>query len=162
MCVHECRTTIDDQAYVATLSARRDLRLLDVSTVLREDVTEFESLDLAVEMLFLAGRHAHPICRDIAVAAHEKGFDGLVYPSYFTLARTGGMPFPTAYGLALRRFPSQADQIEATVIRNLALFGRPIADGLVTVDCVNRIVLNRVAYDIQFGPGDFKDREFGG
>jgi len=159
VCIHECRTTVDDQTFIATLRPTRDLRLLDLSAVLKENVTEFESLDLAVAMLFLAGRHSYGICREIAAVVREKGFDGLVYPSYFTLARTGGMPFPTVYGLSLRRFPSQAEYIQATVIRNLALFNRPIADGCVTVDCINRVVLNRVAYDIQFGPGDFGNRD---
>ena len=159
VCVHECRTTVDDVAFVATLSPARDLRLLDLSAVLKEDVTEFESLDLSVTMLFLAGRHTYGISRTIASVAHERGFDGLVYPSYFTLARTGGVPFPTVYGLSVRRFPSQAEYIQATVIQNLALFGRPIVDGLVRVKCVNRLVLNRVVYDLQLGPGDFGSRD---
>lgn len=102
VCVHECRATVDDLVFVATLSPARQLRLLDLSAVLKEDVTEFESLDLSVAMLFLAGRHAYKISREIAAAARENGFDGLVYPSYFTLARTGGMPFPTVYGLSIR------------------------------------------------------------
>ena len=138
VCVHECRTTVDDLVFVATLSPARHLRLLELSAVLKEDGTEFESLDLSVAMLFLAGRHTYGICRQIATFARYTGFDGLVYPSYYTLARTGGMPFPTVYGLSGRRFPSQAEYIQATVIRNLALFGRPIAEGTVTVACINR------------------------
>jgi hypothetical protein len=161
VCIHECRTTVDDLVYVATLSPTRGLRLLDVSALLKEDVTEFESLDLAVQMLFLAGRHSYRICREIAAAARQRGFDGLVYPSYFTLARTGGMPFPTVYGLSVRRFPSQAEFARAVTIRNLALFGRPIAEGTARVVCINRLVLNRVVYDIQFGPGDFRERDRG-
>jgi hypothetical protein len=161
VCVHECRTTVDDLTYVATLSPTRGLRLLDVSALLKENVTEFESLDLAVQMLFLAGTHSYRICREIAAAARQRGFDGLVYPSYFTLACKGGMPFPTVYGLSIRRFPSQAEFARTMTVRNLALFGRPIAEGTARVVCINRLVLNRVVYDIQFGPGDFRERDRG-
>jgi hypothetical protein len=38
---------------------RRSLRFLDLSVVLIEEhVTEFESLDMAIHMLFLAGKHS--------------------------------------------------------------------------------------------------------
>jgi len=56
VCVHECHVSAEDQVYVATFLPTRDLKLLDLSALLREEhVTEFESLDLAVHMLFLAG-----------------------------------------------------------------------------------------------------------
>ena len=69
VCVHECRVTAEDELYVATLSPTRDLKLLDLSVLLREeDGTEFDSLDMAVHMLFLAGKHSYEISRDSAVA----------------------------------------------------------------------------------------------
>ena len=107
VCVHECRVTAEDELYVATLKPNRELRLLDLSVLLREDrhVTEFESLDIAVHMLFLAGKHSYNITRSIAAATHDAGFDGLVYPSYFSLLRIGVMPFQTTYGISHRRFP---------------------------------------------------------
>ena len=48
---------------MATLRPVRDLELLDVAALLDETqkVDEFESLDLAVNMLFLAGEHSYPI-----------------------------------------------------------------------------------------------------
>lgn len=39
VCVHECRVTVEDQLYMATLAPVRDLRLLDLTAVLEEDVT---------------------------------------------------------------------------------------------------------------------------
>ena len=106
-CLHECRVTAEDDLFVATLSPSRDLELLNVATLLDEslEVSEFESLDLAVNMLFLAGEHSYPITRAIAWAARCAGFDGLVYPSYFSMLRNGVKPFETTYGISHRRIP---------------------------------------------------------
>ncbi len=156
VCIHECRATVDDLIFVATLTATRDLRLLDLTALLTEDVTEFESLDLAVQMLFLAARHSYEICRAVAVAARAEGFDGIIYPSYFGHARAGGIPFEAPfYGISVRRVPQFAEYARSKVIPNLALFGRPLAEGSVSRRCINRLILHRVAYDVRFGPGHF-------
>lgn len=154
VCLHECRVAAEDDLYMATLGPASSLRVLDLSTLLVEDVTEFESLDLAIHMLFLAGKHSYDIARDLAKAAHAAGFDGLVYPSYFSMLRTGHMPFETAYGLSLRRFPSRRKYEQAKVVQNLAAFGRPIQDGRVEVRCIDRLMLNHVEYSFHFGPVD--------
>jgi len=138
--------------FVATLAAKRDLKLLDLTALIPEEETEFESLDMAIHMLFLAGKYSYPISRDIALAAHKAGFDGLVYPSYFSLLRTGGLPFETMVGMSLRRLSRFADYERAKIIPNLAIFGRPIEDGLVSVQCINRLIMRRVEYDLNFGP----------
>jgi RES domain len=153
VCVHECRVTAEDELYMATLAPTRELRLLDLTELLLEEkVTEFESLDMAVHMLFLAGAHSYEIAREIAREAHGAGYDGLVYPSYFSLLRTGGTPFETSYGISHRTVPHLANREKAKIIRNLAIFGRPIEQNTVVVRCINRLIMTRVAYDIQFGP----------
>ncbi len=153
VCVHECRVTAEDELYVATMLPVRSLRLLDLSILLKEErVTEFESLDMSVHMLFLAGSHSYKITRAIADAARSEGFDGIVYPSYFSLLRLGVMPFQTVYGISQRRIPQLQEHEQAKAIPNLALFGRPVADGLVSVQCINRLILSKVAYDFHFGP----------
>jgi hypothetical protein len=153
VCVHECRVTAEDELYLATLAPTRELRLLDLTELLQEEgVTEFDSLDMAVHMLFLAGKHSYEITREIARAAQVAGYDGLVYPSYFTLLRTGGMPFETTLGMSLRRISIAADFEKSKIIGNLALFGRPIEQGSVSVRCINRLILSRVAYGFLFGP----------
>jgi hypothetical protein len=153
VCVHECRVTAEDDLYVASLAARRNLKLLDLSTLLREEgITEFESLDMAVHMLFLAGQHSYDITREIAHAAHSREYDGIVYPSYFSLLRTGHMPFETIYGLSSRLFPQLHDYEKSKTIPNLALFGRPIAEHNVQVRCINRLILSSVDYGFHFGP----------
>jgi hypothetical protein len=153
VCVHECRVTAEDDLFVATLSPTKNLRLLDLTELLQEkDATEFESLDMAVNMLFLAGKHSYPITRQIALAAHAANYDGLVYPSYFSLLRTGGMPFETVYGISHRRIPALAANEKSKVIANLALFGRPIAEGKTVIQCINRLILTRVDHGFHFGP----------
>ena len=125
---------------------------MDLTDVLKEETTEFESLDMAVHMLFFAGEHSYEISREIASAAYKAELDGLIYPSYFSSVRTGAMSFDTAYGISVRRFSSYTNQATSQVIENLALFGRPIEKGTVIVKCINKLVLNRVIYDVQFGP----------
>lgn len=149
----KCRVAAEDDLFVATLAPKEDMQLLDLTVVLNEEgVTDFESLDLAAHMLFLAGNHSYKISQAIALATRDAGYDGLVYPSYFSLLRTGAMPFETIYGISHRRIPALSDRERLKMISNLALFGHPIKDGRVIVRCINRIILNRVAYGIHFGP----------
>lgn len=153
VCIHECRVTAEDEIYVATLKPQRDLRLLDLTHVLKESVTEFESLDMSIHMLFLARSHSYEISRAISLAAKDAGFDGIIYPSFFSLTRTGGHPFETTYGLSLRRFHPQAEEyVKAFTIPNFALFGRPVEDLLVRVECINRMILTHIGYQGHFGP----------
>lgn len=155
LCIHECRVTAEDELYVATLKPKRALRLLNLSEVLNEDTTEFESLDMAVHMLFLAGEYSYKISREIAVAARNTGYDGMIFPSYFSLLRTGAMPFETTYGLSHRRIPSMQEHENSKISPNLALFGQPIAEGLIEVVCINKLVLHRVEYNAHFGPVEY-------
>lgn len=62
------------------------------------------------------------------------------------------MPFQTSYGISHRRVARLTESEKAKIIPNLALFGRPIAQGAVLVRCINKLILNRVEYGIQFGP----------
>ena len=153
ICIHECRATAEDDIFIATLKLDREMRLLDLTHVLKEDVTEFESLDMAVHMLFLARPHSYEISRAIALSAKDAGFDGLIYPSYFSLVRTGGRPFETTYGLSLRQFHPQAEEYgRAVTIPNFALFGRPLENRSVRVHCINRLILTQIGYLGHFGP----------
>jgi hypothetical protein len=87
------------------------------------------------------------------LAAKDAGFDGLIYPSFFSLIRTGGHPFETSYGLSLRRYHPEAEKYaQAFTIPNFALFGRPLENLLVRVQCINRLVLTQIGYLGHFGP----------
>jgi hypothetical protein len=152
-CIHECRVTADDETFVATLAPTRNLRILDLTELLTEEhVTEFESLDMAIHMLFLAGEHSYEIAREISRASHGAGYDGLFYPSYFSLLRTGAIPFETTYGISHRRVPSLVHREKSKIVPNIALFGRPLESGVVRLQSLNKLILNRVEYSIHFGP----------
>lgn len=156
ICIHECRASIDDEIYVATFKTSRKLRLLDLTHVLEEDATEFKSLDMAIHMLFLAKSHSYEISRAIAKAAQLAGFDGVIYPSFFSLVRTGGHPFETSYGLSLRRYhPEREKYANAYTIKNLALFGYPLQSELVKINSINRLIITQVGYQGHFGPVEY-------
>lgn len=152
-CVHECRVSAEDDLFFATLSPVRPLKLLDLSPVLSEDrVTEFESLDMAVHMLFLAGEYSYDISQALGRAAYEHRYDGIMYPSYFSLLQTGAMPFETGYGLSLRRVPQFATREAAKIVPNVGLFGVPIDEGVLEIRCINRLVIRSVQYHFHYGP----------
>ncbi len=153
VCVHESRFTAEDELYVATLSASSKLNLFDLAVLLDdgEGVTEFESLDMAVHMLFLASSHSYEISRSIARSACNAGYDGIIYPSYFSLLRTGTMPFQTVYGISHRMIPQYKAHEEAKSIPNLAIFGRPIRENKIDIQCINKLIMRRVSYDFHFG-----------
>jgi hypothetical protein len=91
VCIHECRVTAEDELYVASLAATRDLKLLDLTHLLYEEhVTEFDSLDMAVHMLFLAGPHSYEITWLIAHGARAAGYDSVIYPA-MVLKRDAGL-----------------------------------------------------------------------
>jgi hypothetical protein len=156
VCVHESRFAAGDELYAATSRLLRPLNLLDLSAILREDgVTEFESLDLAVLMLFLASAKAYDTTRALALAVKNAGYDGLIYPSYFSVLRTGSVPFETVYGLSLRSLEGTEDYERSKIIGNIALFGRPVADESVEVANINRLTIRKVSYELGFGPVTF-------
>jgi hypothetical protein len=155
ICVHECRVTVDDELFLATLYPTRDLKLLDLTESIDEDETEFESLDMAVRMLFFAGEHSYEIAKEIAFTAYQAGFDGLIYPSYYSLFRTREMPFDSVHGISIRRFPSYKTYAKSQIIPNIALFGRPVEEKIIAVKCINRLVLSKIKYDVLFGPVDY-------
>jgi RES domain len=153
ICIHECRVSAEDEIFVATLAPTTTLRLLDLTHLLIEkNVSEFESLDIGLQMIFLAGKHSYRLTRAIAEAARGAGFDGVIYPSYFSLLRLGHMPFETVYGISHRRIPQYQEYEQSKSIPNLAIFGKPISEGKVSVSCINRVILSRVSYDFHYGP----------
>lgn len=154
VCIHECRVTVEDEIYVATLKPNKTLKLLDLTELIDEDCTEFESLDLSIQMLFLASKHSYEISKELSLYVNEKGFDGIIYPSFFSLVRTGKMPFQTVYGISTRKIPQYKEFEKSTTIRNLALFGSPVKDKKIDVKNINKLGLNRIIYDYQFGPAE--------
>ncbi|MGN8037841.1 RES domain-containing protein [Chitinophaga sp. 22321] len=132
ICIHESRVTIEDQLYLAKLALSKPINVLDLTEAITESGTEFESLSMAIHFLFRAPSHSYDILRDIAIAASNNKLDGIIYPSYF----------------------NQVSSSNHT-IKNIAIFGRPIANGLLRVECIDRLMLKHVQYSYHFGPADF-------
>ena len=91
-CIHECRTTVADDLYLAILNPTKDLHVLNLAKIIQDDSTEFESLDIGVHMLFMAAEHSYELSREIAVGVKNVGLDGLIYPSYFSSLQTEAQP----------------------------------------------------------------------
>ena len=152
-CLHECRVTVEDALFIATLRPLRELKLLNLVSFAGEPSSHpCEDLDHAMVMLFLAQPHAYSISRAIACAARDAGYDGLVYPSYFSMLRNGVQPFKSHFGLSNRSISELRPMEAAKMIPNLAIFGRPIQEGTLTVTCINRVVLRKAVYSVHFGP----------
>ena len=152
-CLHECRVTVEDALFLATLRPARELKLLNLVSFPDESLSHpCEDLDHAMVMLFLAGPHAYPLSRAIACAARDAGYDGLVYPSFFSMLRNGVQPFESCFGLSNRSNPELRPVEAAKMIPNLAIFGYPIQEGILTVSCINRVILRQANYSIHFGP----------
>ena len=88
----------------------------------------------------------------IAIRAYDNGYDGIIYPSYFSLLQTGAIPFETVLGMSTRTIAKLTQREKAKTIRNLGLFGRPIENNNVDVLSINRIILRKVIHQYHFGP----------
>ncbi len=154
VCIHECRVSVTDELYVATVRPAKSLKMLDLSTSISEQCTEFESLNISLMMLFYAGKHSYEILRLLSLEAYEKGFDGIIFPSFFTQARLGKLPLPSIYQSLDNRIDEFREIEISGKIPNIAIFGQPIEDKRVEVVSINKLVLNRVVYDYFFGPAD--------
>jgi DNA-directed RNA polymerase subunit RPC12/RpoP len=128
ICLHECRVSIPDVCFVASIRTLCSLRMLDLTAEPTEPFqTEFKSLNLAMRFLFTAESQSYEITRAIARFARKKGFDGIYYPSYFSLVKPERIP-------------------------NIALFGFPIRDRKVEVTCINKAMLKSSSYEVTMGP----------
>jgi hypothetical protein len=134
VCIHECRVTLADDIFVATLRPTRSLRLIDLSGNYDqpEGISPFDDLSWFFRGLMNTSLpHVYRYCRRIAQTIRdETDAHGFIYNSYYTnvAGDTGG------------------DTI------NYALFGRPISEGKLRVVSVNTIRLNRITYNYHLGP----------
>ena len=150
VCVHESRVTVDDELYIATLKPLSKLKLLDLTQTIREEnFNEFESLDIAVKMLHSAGNHSYDISRDIAKSILAAGFDGIIYPSFFSGQRNGSSGNP------VNKFKKYSN-VASHLIPNIALFGYPIKANKIIVQNINKLILDKVEYHVRFGPAKFQ------
>ena len=132
-CLHESRISVEDEIVVATLLPTRCLHVLDLTNVPYDepepgvggkggDIFYFVNANL------LFGSHSAQ-GRMLARRCQERGLDGIKYQSFFSNLRLGRGRFP-----------------------NIALFGRPIHNGVVELESLNNIRLDTVRYEFTYGP----------
>lgn len=135
LCLHECRVALADEIVLATLVTTRNLNLLDVSQGLGSTgPTPFQDGALFADFMSRSRRNDWlAICRAMSAAARRAGYDGMRYTSYYSFA------------------------MDAERGLNLALFGRPLAEGSLALRSVNRVRLANVRYGYDFGPTLYQD-----
>jgi len=128
--------------------------VLDVTTLLDEpeEVSEFENLDLAANMLFLAGECSYFIARELSCAAQSDRFRRNGLSVLFQHTAQWCEAFETTYGISNRKIPWYKGFEQAKMSANFAIFGQPIREGLVDICCINRVVLSAAFYSVHFGP----------
>lgn len=134
VCIHECRVTLADEIFVATLSPVKPLRLIDLTGNFDQpaEIDPFDDLEWFFRGLMYSSRsNVYRYCRRIAQEIRsETGADGFAYNSFFT---------------------NIAGDAEGKTI-NYALFGHPIAEGKLWVDSINTVKLNSIRYGFHLGP----------
>jgi hypothetical protein len=134
VCIHECRVTLADEIFMATLSPTRALRLIDLTGNFEQpaDIDPFDDLEWFFRGLMYSSRPSvYRYCRRIAQEIRrETGADGFAYNSYFT---------------------NIAGDVDGPTI-NYALFGHPIAEGKLFVDSINVVKLESIRYGFHLGP----------
>jgi hypothetical protein len=131
-CLHECRVLAEHKLTLATLTTTRDLRLVDLTHVPYDGPDEKggEGGDLFYfinSRLVFGSRSV--TSRLFGLRIRERGFDGIVYPSFFSDVRPN-----------CERNP------------NVALFGNPLREGTVVLSSLNSLRLDTIRYDFTFGP----------
>jgi hypothetical protein len=127
-CIHECRVTLADEIFVASLKPRPNLKILDLrSCRCPHDTDRFSDPSIWLSSLIFNGESSYKTCRALAERILTRGYDGFVYKSYF----------------------QQATNRKHT---NIAIFGAPIEKGVLTCHSINIIRIKDISYDWQFGP----------
>lgn len=128
-CIHEGRATMNDELYIATFKPQKQLKLLDVTNIQESETeaTPFENLDIAVRFIFTASTGSYKTTQLLAQTILERGYDGIIYPSYF-------------------------NQVRDQEYKNIALFGKPVEERKLDLIGINKVIMNRVIYDIRLGP----------
>lgn len=131
VCLHECRTVITDDIFVATLEARADLRLADLTADYKKEPEDpFQSLRYFFNGIFLArDPKVYSIGRRIASAIKKTlSVEGFITNSFFTTVS------------------------QEPVSQNYCFFPDVMKSGKLALNSLNRLHLETVEYSYAFGP----------
>ena len=134
VCIHECRVTLVDNIFVASLTPTKKLSLIDLTGNYDQpnDIDPFDDLEWFFRGLMNASQpHVYRYCRRIAQTIRDMtSADGFVYNSYYT---------------------NIAGDSEGKTV-NYAFFGHPISEGKLALTSINTVRLERIRYDYHLGP----------
>jgi hypothetical protein len=128
-CLHECRVLAEHSPTLATLVPTRELRVVDLTDVPYDaaDASGGEGGDLfyciSARIVFASRSRLSQI---FGQRSRERGFDGIVYPSFFSDVRPNRERHP-----------------------NIVLFGNPLRDGIVTLRSLNHLRLNMIRMSLR-------------
>lgn len=128
-CLHESRVTLSDWIALANFTPTRPLRILDLTDGIDDSSagTPFERVDILMRRLAFVGNEDYDLCRELAIEIHALRLDGFYFISYFA-------------------------QAHHKSLRNIALFGHPVAAGKLRLVSVNRLRLASASYEYTFAP----------
>lgn len=126
-CLHEIRVALTDWIALATFHVKKELRLLDITDITELPTTPFESIDIFIRKIVYSGESEYPLCQELANEIKNRGYDGLITPSFFKQAHKNDL-------------------------KNIILFGQPAKDGKISMTSTNKINLNFISYEFSFGP----------
>lgn len=124
--IHECRTTVEDEPILASISVNKTLRIVDLTKTLNASGSPWEDLSFSLRFLCSTGKDAYPITRAIAREVYDRGYDGIFYWSFF-------------------------NQVSQEKGKNLVLFGSPIKEGKLEVVSIDRLLLDQIKYSFSLG-----------
>lgn len=153
--IHECRVQNTDKLFFATFRPSNELKLINLSTVLPHDKNAYESMDIAINQLFNSGEGAYIACRELSTRIKELGYDGLLYPSYFSPLKYGVDINPVQFGIPLRRLPENKDYFQNITAVNIALFGYPVKEEKLTLLGINNLTMKQIDYKYDCGPMNY-------
>jgi RES domain len=129
-CIHECRARAGDEIILATLTVEQPQRIIDLDNILTGESRSEERSEVYFFLMALLNSQYWRDYRVLQLFAEfikRSGFDGLKYRSFYSAVR--GREYS-----------------------NIALFGFPIKERRISFHSMNRIRLERVAYEYVFGP----------
>ncbi|MBZ5566214.1 MAG: RES family NAD+ phosphorylase [Acidobacteriia bacterium] len=133
-CVFEVKPSLEqivhEDIYVATLRARRPLKLFDLLNFPfdLDGLNGPGSMYHFLRSLFFPADHDYRITQELGERIAARGYEGILYPSGFSYVRS------------------------ASAYPNVALFGSPLASGAVILVSINRLCFRDIAYSCNLGP----------
>lgn len=130
-CLLEVRPDLDSlvhhKVFLASLRLKEALKVVDFT--LHTTAMGGTQMDLTLRPFFEANENSYHLTQLLSVFAKGRGYDGIIYPS------------------ALQCISGSRESL-----RNLAIFGAPIAEGKVEVKSINRMLVRSVINEFELGP----------